>query len=105
MALEIKFDADTFWKREKAYFFQVGEKHVAAVIPTNPTAIVLEYWEVLEGENKGQHAHGLSFMSEEQAENFVKFSNAVDGFLAHKAEQAAQGETECSEENSNESKS
>jgi len=105
MGLEIKFDADTFWKREKAYFFQVGTQHVAAVIPTGETALVLEYWEVLDGENKGQHQHGLSFMDKTQTENFMKFSNAVDGFLAHKAEQAAQGETECSEENSNESKS
>ena len=82
---QVKFDVDTFWKRENAYFFQVGEAHVAAVVPMGKSCLVLEYWEVLEGEHKGEHQHGMSFMSEEQTTGFMAFAGAIDSYFADKA--------------------
>ena len=95
--LKIKFDAETFWKRENSYFFTVGEKHVAVVVPMGQSydwALVLEYWEVLDGEHKGKQAHGMSFMDKEQTKNFMKLSNAVDGYFADQAEKKSQGDTD-----------
>jgi hypothetical protein len=74
---KLSFDADTFWKRGKAYFFSPKENHTAIVIPMGDHCIVAEYWK----QEDGSAECGMGWMEKAMSDGFQILAEGLDYVL------------------------